>query len=391
MGFVQANVPAISVRAAGLTVGTALIHTPREVSAMSDARRIRSGFTLIELLVVIAIIAVLIGLLLPAVQKVREAAARVKCQNNLKQIGLAIHNYESSYSSLPPAVVNTTTTTKIPGLDDYLLPAPISGRIYSHQGFLAILLPYIEQASVLAKASGGYNTRLDWDDPANQPASSTRIPVYECPSTPSDHFVNPNPTSATFTPAVADYMAVTRSNNNANVWQALGLGFPGSVNCNGVLTANTRTKILDIPDGLSNTVMVGESAARHEGWFRGTKYFDYSNSGNAACTGSPATWGVRGAWAQESNNIVCAGTKVQAAPITSPCPSKIGPSSTAADVISALTINGWNQGEIYSFHQGLANVAMGDGSVRSLREGLSMSVLQRLAARADGYPVNPDE
>ena len=349
----------------------------------------RHGFTLIELLVVIAIIAVLIGLLLPAVQKVREAAARTKCQNNLKQIGLAIHNYESSYGALPPAIVNSSTSTVFPGLDNFLLPTPVGARIYSNQGFLAILLPFIEQANVLTQGAGGYDFHRDFDDPRNQPASSTRIPIYECPSSTSDHILNPNLVSgqANFLPAVADYMAVTRSNNIAAVWQALGLVFPGSDQCNAVLTANQRTLITAIPDGLSNTLMMGESAARHEAWFRGVKYFDTSSLG-APCQ-SASSWTVRGAWAQNSNNIVCAGTKQQSNPITTTCPGKV---STAADATnSPLTVNGWNQGELYSFHPGQCMVGMGDGSVRSIRDTISLATLMKIAARADGNPATPDD
>ncbi len=338
----------------------------------------RPGFTLIELLVVIAIIAILIGLLLPAVQKVREAAARVKCQNNLKQIALAVHNYESAFQSLPPAYVNTSSTTRLPGLDEYLLqPAPASGRIYSKQGFLAVMLPYVEQANVAAAAVGGYNFHKDWYDPVNQPAIQVRIPTYECPSVPSDHNIIPN---SSYTPnvpyAAGDYFAVTRSNTNANAWKGVGLTFPGADACNAVLTVNQRTPILAIPDGLSNTLMLGESGARAEGWSWGKQYATVQTLGFAG-----------GGWAQESNNIVCAGTKAPVTPGVKPT-GKVG--NGANDTVGATAVNAWNQGELYSFHTGLCNVAMGDGSVHALKASIDLATLYKLAARGDGNPVNVD-
>jgi prepilin-type processing-associated H-X9-DG protein len=272
--------------------------------------------------------------------------------------------------------VNTTTTTRISGMDEYLLATPAGTRIYSFQSFLSVMLPYIEQANVLAAASGGYSFKRDWDDPANQPATSTRIPTYECPSVPSSSLISSTPSTWSGRQAArGDYWPISRANNNAAVWTGLGMGFPGTDAVNGVLTNAQRTPMLAVTDGLSNTLMVGESGARHEGWAVGRQYADASGLGFFA-----------GAWGQHSNNIVCAGTQGPVTPGTKPA----GKVSTAAQLTGALTVNGWNQGELYGFHSGVCNVALGDGSVRSLRDSVSMSVLQRLAARGDGNPVSPD-
>lgn len=144
-----------------------------------------------------------------------------------------------------------------------------------------------------------------------------------------------------------------------------------------MLTANRRTSLLAITDGLSNTIMLGESGARNQGWSAGRMYND----------GTASSWGVRGAWGQQTNNIVCAGTQ---GPVT-PGGIPAGKVSTAAHVPTAQTVNAWNQGELYGFHTGVCNVTLGDGSVRSLKSSVSLSVLSRLAARGDGFPVNPDE
>ncbi len=120
----------------------------------------RAAFTLIELLVVIAIIAILIGLLLPAVQKVRESANRVKCSNNLRQIGLGIHNYASANDDLMP--------------DTHRYTAPL-------YGWLVKLLPYLEQDNLFRL----YDPTLDWFHPNNAPMYKVRLPGLQCPSTPN--------------------------------------------------------------------------------------------------------------------------------------------------------------------------------------------------------------
>jgi prepilin-type N-terminal cleavage/methylation domain-containing protein len=317
----------------------------------------RRGFTLVELLVVIAIIGVLVALLLPAVQAAREAARRMKCQSALRQLGLAVHNFENSFQMLPPGVINLGTsgsTAPVADIQDYLRAGAAGTSVtdYTKHGFLSIILPYLEQANVLVAAGG---------DP-------------------------------TFNPATSDYWPVTRSNNNVAVWQGLGLGFPGDPNSPtantpqneayyACLAANRRTRMSQITDGLSNTLMIGESGARHEGWAGGKRYAD---SAGAPST-SAASWTVRGAWASESNNIVCAG-------VTGPVQAGVAPSkvTTAAQLSTAVPINGWNQGELYGFHPSVCNSVLGDGSIRTLKTSMSMALLQKLAARGDGYTPEAD-
>jgi len=164
--------------------------------------RQRRGFTLIELLVVIAIIAILIGLLLPAVQKVREAAARLQCQNNLKQLGLAVLNYESTTGFIPPGRVDTFDGITVPQLG-------VSAANVSH-GPGTFLLLYVEQNALAQQ----YRWDLNWRDPANQAVIATPLKVWICPSSPEPANRQDTTTAwGTVTAAGADYAVVNGYNS----------------------------------------------------------------------------------------------------------------------------------------------------------------------------------
>jgi prepilin-type N-terminal cleavage/methylation domain-containing protein/prepilin-type processing-associated H-X9-DG protein len=234
------------------------------------------GFTLIELLVVIAIIAILIGLLLPAVQKVREAAARMDCSNKLKQIGLALHGYNDVYKHLPGGNVWRTTTGPIIGTQNY----------YAENWAIEIL-PYIEQDPLYKK----YDHTLQNYDPVNLLVVQTSIPVYNCPSDPNINVVT-KPESGNGSGviyAVSSYRAVggmTNVTGNGNAFWDINAPntvtgkMRGPLHLVGVAGLNYEN-LANIKDGTSNTLMVGEWVTESHpsrATFWGYSYTSYSIS-----------------------------------------------------------------------------------------------------------------
>ena len=190
--------------------------------------RKRPGFTLIELLVVIAIIAILIALLLPAVQQAREAARRAACKSNMRQIGLALHNYESTHTIFPIGVLGTTGSTA-------------AGNVLTT--WQTMILPFVEQANVYNQ----YNFNVRFDDPANASTVKQIPPVYLCASQPASGLVNNQ-----FGPSHYAANAGTTPGSN-----------------DGLLYPLSATRMRDITDGTSNTLATGEIAFEFGGWARG--------------------------------------------------------------------------------------------------------------------------
>jgi prepilin-type N-terminal cleavage/methylation domain-containing protein/prepilin-type processing-associated H-X9-DG protein len=194
----------------------------------------RNGFTLIELLVVVAIISVLIGLLLPAVQKVREAANRLKCQNNLKQFGLALHSYHDSYQSFPPGY-----RALVPYYDGATDSTP-------GWGWAAFLLPYIEQNNAYRQ--------LNFNQPVQgSSAITTIVKIYLCPSdiAPDAAFPVPDGFGDTICLATPSSYAACVGADESATTGATGLG---------IFYRNSRTRVSDITDGTSSTILIGERA-----------------------------------------------------------------------------------------------------------------------------------
>jgi len=208
------------------------------------SRHVRAAFTLIELLVVIAIIALLIGLLMPAVQKLREGASRAQCMNNMKQIGLALHSHQSSYGGLPPGIVTPQAPTFAPTWDSYW-------------SWMGKILPFVEQQQVSDQAKTYASTNPFSNSSAFiNPVAGLPMKIYTCPQDPRGVLVT--------APYGAPY------NHPFGLTMYLGNCGTNGGTADGVLYENSKVRLTDITDGTSNTIMVGErppSANLDWGWW----------------------------------------------------------------------------------------------------------------------------
>jgi prepilin-type N-terminal cleavage/methylation domain-containing protein/prepilin-type processing-associated H-X9-DG protein len=319
----------------------------------------RRAFTLVELLVVIAIIAVLIGLLLPAVQKVRESSARSKCANNLHQMGLALHNYHDANGSFPPAKINSGSS----GVGKSFYPGQ-PFLVYNHTGFV-LLLPYLEQDNLYKQYDFTIpSSNSNWQGatianspvglPANHPNAAvvgTYLPVYACPSDKIPVVANETgfgPYSRT---------NACRSNYLFSCGQTddYTASYNPTATYSGAFGTNGGARLTDIRDGRSNTIAIGESKQDHTS----SSYGPYWGSG----THTAVQGYVGGVW---SNTLPPDGFNVNY-----PWGRVVDGQSGRAGLLQYA----WGFG---SWHPGGANFVLCDGSVRFINDSISFPLFQAL-------------
>jgi len=281
----------------------------------------RRGFTLIELLVVIAIMATLIGLLLPAVHRVRESASATKCRNNMRQLALALVHHESTFGYFPEGYRFTSPT----------------------RSYVPPILVFIEQSNIV------YDITRNWDDPINQPATRIHIKLLYCPSAPGSERVD---TAVSFQPAVSDYTVY----HGVNHGYCDMVGWPRYVpeDENGVMTPKP-CRARDIRDGCSQTFLLVENSARPDLWRMGRKIDGQSSAGG---------------WADPNLEIALDGSDT----LFTGQGQGFGP----------CVMNCTNDNEVFSFHPGGANFAFADGSIRFIAGTIKNTTFAALVTRASG-------
>jgi prepilin-type N-terminal cleavage/methylation domain-containing protein/prepilin-type processing-associated H-X9-DG protein len=322
------------------------------------------GFTLVELLVVIAIIGILVGLLLPAVQAAREAARRMQCGNNVKQLGLAFHNYEGAFKRLPPSRIN------------------VSSPVLFQASWPSMVLPFVEATNMYNQ----YKIGTTWYAPVNDPTTTQKLAVMLCPSAPSDRLVPSSALYAALTNNLrsdlpnwgyADYGSVNAVRNAAFVVAGITPLPTGTKEVFGALGRGPDgVKIAAITDGLSNTAIVGEDSGR-PGMYVSGKATTNPRVGNIAF-GTPTTadgWG----WAD-----INAGFSVDGANTKGIQNDTNSSGATTLAAGGTCFINCTNDSEVYAFHTGGANFVFADGSVHFISASISPAALIALYTRDFG-------
>jgi prepilin-type N-terminal cleavage/methylation domain-containing protein/prepilin-type processing-associated H-X9-DG protein len=307
------------------------------------------GFTLIELLVVIAIIGILIALLLPAVQKVREAANRTKCQNNLKQLALACHNYESTFGRFP---VSSTSTP-------YL------------QGWVALILPYLEQENI--RKIYNYDS-ANWYDPVNDMPRLSQVKTFLCPSADEGRVGSclayyGGGYHGPYYGAAWDYTNIWGISTGLATYLGLSTDQPPRL---GVITSG-GSSFAQVTDGTSQTLLLCEDVNRPQFWVQGkldTTHIPPSGGG-----GTPG-YVTGGLWADDDKGFAVDGTTFNA--------------DGTVSFPGSCSINCTNDYEIYSTHSSGANAAFTDGSIRFLSTNISIRTLAALCTRAGAEVIAED-
>jgi hypothetical protein len=334
------------------------------------------------LLVVIAIIGVLVALLLPAVQAAREAARRTSCSNNLKQIGIAMHNHHDTLGFMPPWAYDFVTPP--PG-------NPLPGQTQGHSP-LTLILPYLEQQNI----KDSTRTELSVIDPRNWPpnwgtnvAAKAEVKVFVCPSTPSrqvdlsPYFISLGLGSAStgpFTVGATDYVAVRGAHINfrnacaptlPDPSDACGvLGIKGTAEVpNGKLLTG-RPRLADVQDGTSNTILIGESAGRHQVYSRGRRPVSPNTPGSAG-------WSLNAGAFDYNSAILVRGYSNDGLTSDGGC-----------CVVNCRNVRSAATSQFYSFHPGGVMVVRADASVQFLPETTAAVVVAAQVSRAAGESVS---
>lgn len=341
---------------------------------MSLNLRRNQGFTLIELLVVIAIIGILVGLLLPAVQSVREAARRTQCMNNARQLGIAVMNYESATKFLPPSRWGSSRT--ITNSNGAVTVNTHNAKTKDHS-WLALVLPYIEQVNLADRYDAGNSAYWWLASPTFNPQSSnyqavqTQVPIFQCPSSPGSNRVDPY---LVVNAAAGDYSSINEVKQDFYTG-ALGMAanlVPTQAARDGVLAKDVKNPLRDVLDGQSNTLMIGEAAGAPDVYIRrrmmsldefNTYTSDGGNKVTNAITGRFVLVDGTG-WADPDRGYSINGSR---------------PSGAAG---GPRVMNYINASEPYSFHPGGCVFVRADGSTEYVNESIDAATFAAKVTRA---------